>query len=185
MKIFNLFGQKKYNSPVYFLYANIVTQARNEYFYTLYGVPDTIIGRFDLITMHMYIVLRRLKEIGEDGVEISQSLFDIMFADMDKNMREMGVGDLSVGKKVKSLATAFYGRIKAYDKGISDLKDDSLSHCLRRNLFSESKPKDEQVSAIRNYLTREINASKNWSFTDIETNNITFGEVFKTKFSSN
>jgi cytochrome b pre-mRNA-processing protein 3 len=181
MKKFNLFGKRKYRSSIYSLYSNIVNQARTESFYTLNGVPDTVAGRFDMITLHMYIVLRRLKEIGNEGIELSQDLFDIMFADMDKNMREMGVGDLSVGKNVKVFATAFYGRIKAYDNGISALKSETLSDSLKRNIFSDAEPREEQVIALEDYLTRGINISKNWSFSDIETNNIKFSEVFNIK----
>ena len=159
------------------LYTKIVNQARRECFYTLYGVPDTVTGRFDLITLHMYIVLRRLKELGAEGSMLSQDLFDIMFADMDKNMREMGVGDLSVGKKVKELAKAFYGRIKAYDNGISGLNNDTLGNSIRRNIFSDLRPDEEQVRAIEIYLMREIKESSKWSFTDIENNNIFFTQV--------
>ena len=165
------------------LYANIVSQARTEIFYSVFGVPDTLNGRFDMITLHMFIVLRRLKDLGEDGVKLSQSLFDIMFADMDRNLREMGVGDLSVGKKVKALATAFYGRIKAYDIGIDGLNHESLMHSLERNLFLDAVPNEEHVKIISNYLTREIEAASNWSITDIETNNISFGKILANEVS--
>ena len=177
MKLLRIFGFKKYDESVLSLYTNIVTQSRTKSFYRLYGVPDTINGRFDLITLHMFIVLRRLKELGDEGIKLSQDLFDIMFADMDKNMREMGVGDLSVGKKIKVLATAFYGRIKAYDNGIAGLNDETLVACLKRNLFSEIVPKEEHVETVTDYLLREIRASKNWSITDIKTNNISFGKI--------
>ena len=167
----------KQEVPVLSLYANIVSQARTETFYSNFGVPDTLNGRFDMVTLHMFIVLRRLKDIGEDGVKLSQDLFDIMFADMDKNLREMGVGDLSVGKKVKALATAFYGRIRAYDNGINGLNDETLVDCLKRNLFLDTMPNEEHVKIISNYMVREIEAASKWSITDIETNNISFGDI--------
>ena len=173
----NFLKFKKQDAPVLALYANIVSQARTEIFFSLFGVPDTLNGRFDMITLHMFIVLRRLKDIGKDGVKLSQDLFDIMFADMDKNLREMGVGDLSVGKKVKALATAFYGRIRAYDNGITGLNDEILVDCLKRNLFLDTMPNEEHVKIISNYLIREIEAASKWSITDIETNNISFGNV--------
>ena len=111
MGILAFFGFKKFDDGVYQLYSQIVAQARVVDFYTIQGVADTANGRFDLIALHAYIVMRRLKDIGEEGSQLSQDLFDIMFADMDKNIREMGVGDLSVGKKIKALAKSFYGRI--------------------------------------------------------------------------
>lgn len=164
------------------LYKNIVSQARTEIFYKLFGVPDTLNGRFDMITLHMFIVLRRLKELGDEGGKISQDLFDIMFADMDKNLREMGVGDLSVGKKVKALAIAFYGRIKAYDNGIKGLNGETVVKCLKRNLFLDTIPNDENVKIISIYLIREIKASKKWNIRDIKTNNISFGTVLDANF---
>ena len=96
MGILAFFGLKKYDTKVYELYGHIVAQARNEAFYTRFGVADTVEGRFDLITLHMFIVLRRLKDLEKEGGKLSQDLFDVMFADMDKNMREMGLGDLRV-----------------------------------------------------------------------------------------
>ena len=97
------------------LYTEIVRQARQPDFYNKLGVPDTYNGRFDLIALHAFIIMRRLKSIGKNGETLSQALFDCMFIDIDKNLREMGVGDLSVGKKIKNLAAAYYGRVKAYE----------------------------------------------------------------------
>ena len=181
MKLLRFLGFKKYDNMVLSLYTSIVLQARTESFYSVYGIPDTLNGRFDLITLHMFIVLRRLKALGDEGVKVSQDLFDIMFADMDKNIREMGVGDLSVGKKVKILATAFYGRIKSYDNGISDLNDETLVGCLKRNLFLDTVPNEEHVLIIMDYLLREIKASKDWTIADIKTNTFSFGDIIETK----
>ncbi len=177
MGILAYFGLKKFKNSVYHLYGDIVAQARNEKFYTVHGVPDTLNGRFDLITLHVFIVMRRLKEIGGQGNELSQDLFDVMFADMDKNMREMGISDLRVGKKIKALATAFYGRIKAYDEGIAGLKGASLPKSLKRNLFIDSEPTDRQIQDVADYLLREIAASNNWSLIDLQTPNISFGQI--------
>jgi len=174
-----LFAFKKYNDDVVNLYAKIVSQARHERFYLFYSVPDTVNGRFELITLHMFIVLRRLKEIGLEGADVSQNLFDIMISDMDKNMREMGVGDLSVGKKVKALAAAFYGRIKAYDEGIISNDGKVLINSLRRNLFSDVDPKDDDLGALAQYLIRQITLSRSWSISDIESSNIFFEPIEK------
>jgi cytochrome b pre-mRNA-processing protein 3 len=184
MRFLTFLGFKKYDKQVLALYARIVVHARTESFYSLYGVPDTLNGRFDLITLHMFIVLRRLKDLGDEGLKISQNLFDIMFADMDKNMREMGVGDLSVGKKVKVLATAFYGRIKSYDNGIAGLNGETLVSCLKRNLFLDTVPNEDHVLIVMNYLVREIKASKDWTIADIKTNNFSFGDILENKVLS-
>ena len=99
------------------------------------------------------------------------------FADMDKNMREMGLGDLRVSKKIKELATAFYGRIKAYDEGIAGLDGATLNDALKRNLFLDTEPSEAHVRSITNYLTQEIAASSSWSFANIQTSNISFGTI--------
>ena len=103
--------------------------------------------------LHAYIVMKRLKAIGTEASATSQALFDWMFADMDKNVREMGVGDLSVGKKIKAMATAYYGRIKAYDEGLEGGQE-LLTDALRRNLFAEAKPTDRQVTDMADFTLR-------------------------------
>jgi len=102
------------------LYKTAVKQARAPVFYVDCGVPDTLDGRFDMIVLHVYLIMRSLKRFEQPGGELSQRLFDVMFADMDQSLREMGVGDLSVGKKIKVMASAFFGRTKAYDEALDE-----------------------------------------------------------------
>jgi cytochrome b pre-mRNA-processing protein 3 len=94
-------------------------QARDPAFYSLAGAPDTYEGRFELYTLHVVLLLRRLK--GEAGpvVETRQALFDAFVRNLDDGLREMGVGDLSVGKKMRKLGSAVYGRLKSYDEALS------------------------------------------------------------------
>ncbi len=115
------------------IYGMIVTQAREPLFYRDLAVPDTVNGRFDLLLMHLWIVLRRLRGI-KDGVELSQALFDHFCADMDANLREMGVGDLAVPKRMRSIGEAFYGRTTAYDLALSDGAE-ALAQALCRNIL--------------------------------------------------
>jgi cytochrome b pre-mRNA-processing protein 3 len=115
------------------IYGMIVTQAREPLFYRDLAVPDTVNGRFDLLVMHLWIVLRRLRPI-EGGVELSQALFDHFCADMDANLREMGVGDLTVPKRMRAIGEAFYGRIAAYDLALSDGAE-PLARALCRNVL--------------------------------------------------
>ena len=98
------------------LYAAVVARAREPVFYTRFRVPDSLDGRFDMIALHAFLVLRRLKEEGADGAALGQALFDVIFSDMDRSLREMGAGDLGVGRRVKRMARGFYGRIAAYDQ---------------------------------------------------------------------
>jgi cytochrome b pre-mRNA-processing protein 3 len=120
-------------SPERSCYEAIVAAARHPVFYADWGVPDTLDGRFDMIALHAFLVLDRLK-----GTEqaFRQALVDELFADMDRSLREMGVGDLSVGKKVRKMAEVFYGRLAAYDQALT-ARPVALEAAIARNVFPE------------------------------------------------
>lgn len=142
------------------LYLGLVKQARQPYFYTDFGVPDTPDGRYDMIMIHAFLLLHRLKRDLPNTEEISQDLFDIMFEDMDKSLREMGAGDVGIGRRIKEMAKAFYGRIAAYDDSLKR-DDDSLDIALQRNVYRQSSVNNEQVKALGLYIRREAaNLSK-------------------------
>ena len=155
------------------LYEVIVTQARRIEFYEDLGVPDTVSGRFDLIVLHMFFVMRRLKKEQDKGLALSQALFDCMFADMDKNMRETGVGDLAVGKNIRSLASAFYGRIKAYEDCLENNKDE-LSNVIIRNVYDGEMPNKEQVRSLVDYFIYQHDITNEWSFKQISETDFSF-----------
>jgi len=158
------------------LYEAIVGQARREEFYTRAGVPDTVDGRFELIALHAYIVLRRLKTDHDQARVLAQAVFDRMFDDMDRNLREMGAGDLGVGRRVKAMAKAFYGRIDAYDRGL--LADDAgLAEALRRNLFGTARPSPQGLAEMTSYLRAQIDRIAARPLEDILSGAIEFGEV--------
>ena len=115
-------------------YGRVVEQARQPVFFAGYGVPDTLDGRYELICLHAFLYLYRLKADRPRSAELSQAFFDAMFADLDRALREMGTGDLSVGKHVKRMARGFYGRIRAYQDGIESAES-ALAAALERNLF--------------------------------------------------
>ena len=168
MGLFDLFRRRQDREADYRLYGCIVDQARMPAFYNDCGVPDTVAGRFDLIGLHAYLVMRCLKEMdSQRGTDLSQRLFDIMFTDMDRNLREMGVGDLGVGKKVKELAKAFYGRVKAYDEGLAG-GTEKLEDALRRNLFIETEPRDGDVALMAAYLAQSVAVSHRWTIEQLE-----------------
>jgi len=130
----NLLGFSRYSAAASGLYAALVEQARRPVFYASLGVPDTVDGRFEMVALHMFLVLHRLK--AEPGTEaFAQALFDTMFADMDRSLREMGVSDLSVGRHVKNMAKGLYGRIAAYEGGLHDATGAMLTEALRRNVY--------------------------------------------------
>lgn len=116
------------------LHAAAAAQARARQFY-LAGVPDTFDGRFDLLMLHVFLLVRRLRRDGVDGARLAQALFERTFDDMDRTLREMGVGDLGVPRRVKAMAKAFYGRAAAYDAALDAADDSGLRTALGRNLF--------------------------------------------------
>jgi cytochrome b pre-mRNA-processing protein 3 len=118
------------------VYSAIVTAARQRHFYADWGVPDTVDGRFDMIVVHLFLVLERLR-MEKVHEEVSQDLTDFFYQDMDRSLREMGVGDLSVGKKVRKMAEACYGRLMAYSKAIGR-DDDELEQTVARNVYAGS-----------------------------------------------
>jgi cytochrome b pre-mRNA-processing protein 3 len=124
------------------IYGMIVTQAREPLFYRDLGVPDTVNGRFDLVLLHLWMVLRRLKGT-DDGTELAQALFDRFCEDMDANLREMGVGDLAVPKRMQAFGEAFYGRAAAYDLALTDSAD-ALAQALSRNILSGGATEDAE-----------------------------------------
>src|SRR5918996_4945158 len=100
------------------LYRAVVNQARRAVWYRDLGVPDTPEGRFEMIALHVALVLRRLRREGQAGHALGQLLFDAMFVDLDGSLRELGVSDLSVGRYIKRLAGNFYARLAALDQGL-------------------------------------------------------------------
>ena len=117
------------------LYESAVERARQPVFYSAFEVPDSIDGRFEMIALHVFLQLRRLKEVeGAGARDLAQRLYDLMFDDMDRSLREMGVGDLGVGKRVKRMAQALAGRVEAYDAGLA-ASDETLEGALKRNLY--------------------------------------------------
>ncbi len=163
MRFFKFFGGQRpdFSEPALGLYRAAVAAARVPEFYTFHGVPDTPDGRFDMIALHVFLALRRLKrEQGPargDAAALAQALIDLMFADMDRNLREMGVGDLAVGKQVKALAAAFRGRVAAYDAALERIDGDSgLAEALGRNLFRGAAL---SAGAGTNRLARHVRAA--------------------------
>jgi cytochrome b pre-mRNA-processing protein 3 len=120
------------------LYAAAVARARNPKLYAEYGAPDTVEGRFELYTVHVFLLLDRLRGEGPQASETSQALFDTYVSALDDALREMGVGDLSVGKKMRKLGEAFYGRVKSYEKAFQALPDAAaLEALVARTVYAE------------------------------------------------
>jgi cytochrome b pre-mRNA-processing protein 3 len=136
------------------IYGMIVAQAREPLFYAGLGVPDTVNGRFDMVLLHLWIVLRRLRP-APGGAEHCQALFDHFCADIDGNLREMGVGDLTVPKRMHKFGEAFYGRSAAYDAAL-DAGGEALAQALCKNILDGRDI--EQARQLATYANAVITA---------------------------
>ena len=132
------------------VYGIVVNQSRQPVFYTELTIPDNIDGRFDVLSLHMFFIFSRLKNEEKIAADFSQSLFDTMFVDMDQSLREMGVGDLSVGKRVKDMGKALLGRIEAYDKAFSAEYSD-IEDTIVRNIYRGDPPDLSQIRRLIKY----------------------------------
>lgn len=152
--MFSLFRSKPEKRAAQGLYAEILRQARLPVFYREGAVADTLDGRFDMIALHAILVMRRLGKAGGQGPAVSQALFDLMFLDMDESLREMGVGDLTVPKKVKEMGEAFFGRAAAYRAALDKADRAGLEEALARNLYRLplAGPRPAALPALTGYV---------------------------------
>jgi cytochrome b pre-mRNA-processing protein 3 len=138
------------------LYGAIVTQSRSTRFYESYGVPDTILGRFDLILLHLALVLRRLRGGEGPARDLAQDLFDAFCRDMDHNLREMGIGDQGVPRQMRRVGEAFYGRAQAYDEALAQPGNEALVATLIRNVYAEAAESTVAAERLAAYVRRAV-----------------------------
>ncbi|HEY8950065.1 MAG TPA: ubiquinol-cytochrome C chaperone family protein [Rhizomicrobium sp.] len=147
----------------------IGTRARNPVFFAELGVPDSIDGRFDLVVLHAWLVLERLQELGMK--DVSQGVVNSLFASFDESLRELGVGDIGIGHRVKKMADAFYGRLSAY----SEANDSAaLKNAIVRNVYRGQAGHDAQSDALAHYAT---SARTLLSDNDFSSGAVEFGPV--------
>jgi cytochrome b pre-mRNA-processing protein 3 len=157
MPLASLFHRGPRRSAVMAAYHRIVERSREPLFFARWGVPDTLDGRFEALALHGFLVLNRLKSAGPAAAGFAQDLFDAMFVDLDRGLREMGATDIGVGRHVKAMARSFYGRVRAYEEGLAG-GDEVLTQALRRNLYGTVDPAPEHVGAMARYLRRQAAA---------------------------
>ena len=135
--ILSLFRKDPSQEVAAVLYRAAAAQARETAFYCDYGVADTVEGRYEMLILHVWIILKRLKS-ASNHKSVSQGVIDSLFANIDDSLREMGVGDLSVGRKARAMAEAFYGRVRAYDAAIESDNEVLFQNALSRNVYGAS-----------------------------------------------
>lgn len=131
------------------LYSEIVAAARQPLLYSEWGVPDTPLGRFEMISLHMVLALRRMR--ADDGAlrEIAQEVTDHFFLEVDHSLRELGIGDVGVPKRMKRLAKMFYGRAAAYSQALDDGDEQALAAALARNVWPQGDSGADSLSLAR------------------------------------
>lgn len=141
MGLLSAFRSSRHERAGFRLYGAAVAAARAPFYFTALVVRDSVEGRLDLIHLHVALLIRRLRRDADArGAVLAQAVFDAMFADMDVNLREMGVSDLAVGKRVRGLWEAFHGRAVAYEAALDAGTRDSLAEALARNVWREDTP---------------------------------------------
>ncbi len=138
--IFRLFRRDPRRTTIATLYKRIATASRAPGLYAALGIPDTVEGRFEALSLHMILVLRALRGLPAPADEVGKDLTDAFFRDMDASLREMGVGDTVVPKRMKKIAASFYGRAQAYDQPLNARDENGLAQALGRNAYGSDAP---------------------------------------------
>ena len=155
------------------LYTSIVAQARHPHLYLELGVADDIDGRFEAVVLHMHLVLRRLGQY-KSGATVAQALFDAMFHDMDRSLRAIGVGDMSVGKKVKQMGAAFYGRVGSYEAALTSGDRATLADALARNVAGGGQMSKQQATEFAVYVERQVEVLAEQPISDLVSGRVRF-----------
>lgn len=151
--ILKLFRKSPDANAVYAIYRAIVAQSRRPRFYAELGVPDTVTGRFDMISLHVALLFRRLRAEGAEGQAFSQAVFDLFFKDMDRSLREMGVGDLAVPKRIQKMGNLFFGLMTKLNEALDRADRPEIEAILSRNIYGgEPSP---HLAALADYVVAE------------------------------
>lgn len=150
------------------LYEDAAIHARSPAFYADMGVPDSVDGRFDMIALHVVMIIHALNAVKGDkrAKKLSQALFDRMFLDMEQSLREMGIGDLSVPKHMTRMMNGFNGRLQSYNQAFEGALDGegagALSEVLVRNIYG-GEAADEHVAKLGLYVMQAIQDLQSYS----------------------
>ena len=159
------------------LFAAAHLQARTPDLYARLGAPDTVDGRFEMLLMHVVLVIARLRagplRASDQAAETRQALFDAFVANLDDGLREMGVGDLSMGKKMRKLGEAIYGRAKAYDPALAARPDLApLASLIGRTVFGDEA--DGRGAPLAAYADRVVRALEGQADADLLGGRVAF-----------
>ncbi|MGE7369869.1 ubiquinol-cytochrome C chaperone family protein [Neorhizobium sp. NPDC001467] len=152
---FGLFGAKNQNRVIVDRqYATLTAIAREPRFYTDLGMPDTVMGRFEMLSIVMILYFRRTRSSSRSGQEIAQEIVDAFFQDIDHSIRELGVGDHGVPKRMKKMAGMFYGRLEAYAAALDAKDEAALAQALGRNIYPEKHEGRPALHDLARWMTK-------------------------------
>lgn len=151
--IFGLFRKRNHNQIIVVRqYETLTSMARQPVFYTDYNVPDTVMGRFELLSVMMILFFRRTRSSATSGQELAQEIVDAFFEDIDYSIRELGIGDNSVPKRMKKLAGMFYGRLESYASAMDVDDRAALAVALQRNIYPRANEAAASMSALADWM---------------------------------
>ncbi|HZG26972.1 cytochrome b pre-mRNA-processing protein 3 [Ensifer adhaerens] len=167
--LFGLFRKKNNNQAIVTRqYEHLTQAARRPLFYSDMGVPDTVLGRFEMLTIILILYFRRTATSERSGQEIAQEIIDYFFEDIDHSIRELGVGDTGVPKRVKKFARMYYGRLESYAGALDNGDLEALKAALRRNIRPDESDAPD-MAALASYMIEAETALKAVSEDSIAT----------------
>ena len=156
------------------LYGVIIAPARSNAFFLRHGLSDDFETRFESLILHLLLVMRRL---GREGYAIKQALTDFMVSDLDRTLREMGVGDVGVVKRMKHFMEAYYGRMKAYQAALDSSDKKEILRALDRNLFAATSTDLAKLELMRDYIDMQTQTLASQAIADIINGNLSFKAI--------
>lgn len=151
----HLFGSNERRQRTDALLKAITVQARQPVFFEQLGVPDTLDGRFDMMALHGFLAFRALQQRGRDGRTLAQDTTDLMFSAFDDAIRSLGVGDMGVPRRVKTMAKAYFGRSTAYEAALHAGDHAALTDAIHRNLYRGADVGSDKLDTMARYVMRE------------------------------
>lgn len=159
--MFGLFRKNKANHALMVRQYDALTRAaRNPVFFERMNVPDTVMGRFEMLSVVLILYFRRTATTGEQVKAIAQDVVEAFFEDLDHSMRELGIGDNGVPKRMKKLAGMFYGRLDSYARALESSDRDALEAALGRNIHPENADEALSMRLLADYMMRAENELK-------------------------
>ena len=146
--MFSIFKSRSVETTQQKLYGSVVAQARQPFLFDTFGVPDTMMGRFDMLALHVYLLARRLKREDDEVFDaLNQDVFDLFVEDIERALRQVGIGDTTVPKRKRAMVHSFYGQIDDFDQSLDANERYTLLETVLARYFSETQhPKPDQLT---------------------------------------